>query len=196
MGKTTIIKLLCRLCDPMGGRITLDGTDFRDFQTTALRREMGVIFEDYVGYSSTARENIWLRKHELPPDHERIQAVARQSGADAVIARLPHGYETVFGKWFEGGEELSYGEWQKVALARAFLRDAQLMVLDEPTSALDAKAEYKVFRKFRSLTKGRTAGLISHRLSTVRMADHGCVLADARIVESGTQDQLVRRGDM
>ena len=145
-------------------------------------------------YLLTARENIGFGNVAVPPDEERILAAARHAGADEVIAGLPQGYETILGKWFQDGEELSVGEWQKVALARAFLRDAQIIVLDEPTSALDARAEYEVFKKFRQLAAGRTAILISHRFSTVRMADRIYVLEDGRIVESGTHEELVGQG--
>jgi ATP-binding cassette subfamily B protein len=193
-GKTTLIKLLCRLYDPASGIITLDGIDLRQLETTALRREISVIFQDYAQYHLTARENIWFGNVALPPDQERIAAAARHAGADEVIAGLPQGYETILGKWFEDGEELSVGEWQKVALARAFLRDAQIIVLDEPTSALDARAEYEVFKKFRQLAAGRTVILISHRFSTVRMADRIFVLEGGRIIESGAHDELVRLG--
>ena len=191
-GKTTLIKLLCRLYDPASGIITLDGVDLRQLETTALRREISVIFQDYAQYHLTARENIWFGNVAVPPDEERIVEAARHAGADEVIAGLPQGYETILGKWFEDGEELSVGEWQKVALARAFLRDAQIIVLDEPTSALDARAEYEVFKRFRQLAEGRTVILISHRFSTVRMADRIFVLEDGRIIESGTHDELVR----
>ena len=193
-GKTTLIKLLCRLYDPTEGIITFDGLDLRQFETAALRREISVIFQDYARYHLTARENIWFGDVDLPPDDERIIAAARDSGADGLITGLPQGYETTLGKWFEDGEELSIGEWQKVALARAFLRDVQIIVLDEPTSALDAQAEYEVFNKFRQLAEGRTAILISHRFSTVRLADHIYVLENGRISESGTHDELVRSG--
>jgi len=193
-GKTTLIKLLCRLYDPTDGNITLDGTDLRQFETTALRRQISVIFQDYAKYHLTARENIWLGNAALAPDQERIVAAARRSGADGTITALPHGYETILGKWFEDGEELSIGEWQKVALARAFLRDAQIVVLDEPTSSMDAKAEYVVFENFRQLAAGRIAVLISHRFSTVRMADRIYVLKDGRIAEAGTHEELMRCG--
>jgi ATP-binding cassette subfamily B protein len=193
-GKTTLIKLLCRLYDPTSGIITFDGIDLRQFQTVMLRRQISVIFQDYARYHLTARDNIWFGSIDLPPAQERIVAAARHTGADDVISGLPHGYETILGKWFENGEDLSIGEWQKVALARAFLRDAQIIVLDEPTSAMDAKAEYEVFKKFRQLAEGRAAILISHRLSTVRMADCIYVLKHGKIVERGTHDELVRRG--
>ena len=190
-GKTTLIKLLCRLYDPTGGAITLDGKNLRDLDLTGLRREIGVIFQDYAQYHLSARENIWLGDVRLSPDDARITQAARASGADHVIARLPKGYDTLLGKWFEKGEELSIGEWQKVALARAFLRDAQLVVLDEPTSALDAQAEYELFVKFRELVRGRSAVLISHRFSTVRLADCIYVLQDGRTIERGAHDELM-----
>jgi ATP-binding cassette subfamily B protein len=142
----------------------------------------------------TARENIWFGDIELPRDHEKIATAARHAGADDLITRLPKGYETMLGKWFEDGEELSAGEWQKVALARAFMRDAQIMVLDEPTSALDAKSEYEVFRGFKRLIQGRSAILVSHRFSTVRMADRIFVLEEGSIVESGSHEELVKHG--
>jgi len=190
-GKTTLIKLLCRLYDPTGGTITIDGVDLRQFETKALRHEIAIIFQDYAHYHLTARENIWFGNTALPPDHERVIAAARRSGADDVIRELPHGYETILGKWFEDGEELSVGEWQKVALARAFMRDAQIIVLDEPTSSMDAKAEYEAFQNFRQLVSGRTAILISHRFSTVRMADRIYVLKHGSIIESGTHEELI-----
>jgi ATP-binding cassette subfamily B protein len=193
-GKTTLIKLLCRLYDPSEGRITIEGLDLRQCRITELRREISVIFQDYARYHLTARENIWLGNIDLPPDQEAIAAAARQAGVDEVIEGLTNGYETVLGKWFEGGEELSVGQWQKLALARAFLRNAQIIVLDEPTSAMDAKAEYEVFKKFHELASDRTAILISHRLSTVRMADCIYVMEEGRIVERGTHDELVARG--
>jgi ATP-binding cassette subfamily B protein len=190
-GKTTLVKLLCRLYDPIQGSITLDGIDLRRFETMALRREISVIFQDYVKYHLTARENIWFGNIDLPPEDQQVAAAARHAGADDLITSLPKGYDTILGKWFEDGEELSVGEWQKVALARAFLRDAQIIVLDEPTSSLDAKSEYKVFEKFRQLLNGRSAILISHRFSTVRMAARIFVLDDGKIIESGTHEQLI-----
>ena len=191
-GKTTLIKLLCRLYDPTSGTITVDGVDLRELETTALRREIGVIFQDYLHYHLTARENVWLGNVEAPADQARIAAAARHSGADDLIVGLKHGYDTILGRLFEDGEELSIGEWQKVALARAFMRDAQVIVLDEPTSSMDAKAEHEVFERFRKLAENKTTILISHRFSTVRMADRIHVLEDGRIVESGTHDELVR----
>lgn len=193
-GKTTLTKLLCRLYDPTGGAITIDGLDLRQFETKAVRREIAVIFQDYAHYHMTARENIWFGNTAVQPDDDRIVAAARHSGADSVIRALPHGYDTILGKWFEDGEELSIGEWQKVALARAFMRDAQIIVLDEPTSSMDAKAEHEAFQSFRHLAAGRTAILISHRFSTVRMADRIYVLKHGSVIEGGTHEELVRAG--
>jgi ATP-binding cassette subfamily B protein len=193
-GKTTLIKLLCRLYDPTGGTITIDGIDLRQFETKALRNEIAIIFQDYAHYHLTARENIWFGNIALPPDHERVVAAARRSGADDVIRTLPHGYDTILGKRFEAGEELSIGEWQKVALARAFMRDAQIIVLDEPTSSMDARAEYEAFQNFHQLVSGRTAILISHRFSTVRMADRIYVMQHGSIIEGGSHEELLRLG--
>ena len=187
-GKTTLVKLLCRLYDPSGGAVTIDGVDLREFDSAALRREMGIIFQDYAHYHLPARENIGFGNVDASSDDAGIVTAARMSGADDVVRRLKRGYDTILGTWFEDGEELSIGEWQKIALARAFMRDAQMIVLDEPTSALDAEAEYEVFRRFRQLAAGRTTILISHRMSTVRMADCIYVLDEGRIVESGTHE--------
>jgi ATP-binding cassette subfamily B protein len=191
-GKTTLIKLLCRLYDPTAGSITVDGIDLRHVQSTSWRREIGIIFQDYAHYQMTARENIWMGNIRLPEHDEKIIAAAKSSGAHGVLNGLPHGYETVLGKWLDEGAELSIGQWQKVALARAFLRDAQLIVLDEPTSSMDAKAEYAVFQNIRELASGRTAILISHRFSSIRMADCIYVLKNGRIVEGGTHEELIR----
>ncbi len=191
-GKTTLIKLLCRLYEPTAGQITWDGIDVRNFQIADLRRQVSVVFQDYVRYDLTAHTNIWLGNVELPPQDPQVQLAAKASGADAVIQTLPDGYETWLGRSFHQGEELSGGQWQKIALARAFLRNSQLVVLDEPTSALDAKAEEVVYENFRQLIKGRSAILISHRLSTVKMADRIYVMDQGRIVESGTHPDLMR----
>ena len=193
-GKTTFVKLLCRLYDPNQGTITLDGIDLRHFETVALRHQISVIFQDYVKYHLTARENIWFGNIILPSEHKSIEAAAHYAGADELITGLPKGYETILGKWFEDGEELSIGEWQKIALARAFLRKAQIVVLDEPTSSLDAKTEYEVFKNFRQLLDGRSAILISHRFSTVRMADRIFVFDKGKIKEKGTHEQLMQLG--
>jgi ATP-binding cassette, subfamily B, bacterial len=193
-GKTTLIKLLCRLYDPSSGQITIDGIDLRHFKTTDWRREISVVFQDYVRYNLTAQENIGLGNLEVLSDRDRIIAAAEQAGADLAISKLPYRYDTTLGKQFEEGEELSIGEWQKVAIARAFLRQAQIIILDEPTSALDAKSEYEVFEQFRQLTQGRTAILISHRLSTVRLADRILVIKNGTIVENGSHDELLEEG--
>lgn len=190
-GKTTLIKLLCRLYEPTAGRITMDGIDIRDFKIAELRRQFSVIFQDYVQYPLTVKENIWFGNIDLPLDNGRIQLAGSQAGIDAVIAELPEGYETMLGKRLGKGEELSTGEWQKIALARAFFRQAPIIVLDEPTSAMDARAEYELFERFRRLIKNQTAILISHRFSTVRMADCIYVLEHGRITESGSHEELL-----
>jgi ATP-binding cassette subfamily B protein len=192
-GKTTLVKLLCRLYDPTSGTVRFDGTDLRELRVNDLRDELAVVFQDYARYHLTARENIWLGNVALPPESPRIEEAAHRTGADAVIAALPEGYETQLGRQFEKGAELSIGQWQKVALARAFLRDTQIIVLDEPTAALDPKAEAAVFEQFHALAKGRTAILISHRLSTVRMADRILVMVDGRIAEAGAHAELLER---
>lgn len=192
-GKTTLVKLLSRLYDPDGGRLMLDGIDLRAFDPAALRRAISVIFQDYQHYNVTVRENIWFGDVTRPADCTTIAAAAQRAGAEAFIARLPQGYATVLGKMFQDGEELSVGQWQKIALARAFLRDAPIIVLDEPASALDALAEYELFARFRELIGDRAALLISHRLSSVRMADRIYVLAEGIIAEQGTHDALLAR---
>ena len=192
-GKTTIVKLLLRLYDPSAGRITLDGVDLREHDVADLRREMGVIFQDFVRYELTAGENIAIGQIGALHDEERVLAAAVRAGADEVLSKLPRGLETPLGREF-GGRELSGGEWQKLALARAFVGEAQVLVLDEPTAALDVPTEHAVYTRFRELTRGRTTLLISHRFSTVRMADRILFLADGRIQEEGSHDELVARG--
>jgi len=191
-GKTTLVKLLCRLYDPLNGSITVDDIDLKQFSINSIRSEISVIFQDYVHYHMTARENIWLGNIALDPNHANIQRAADQAGAHKQIEQLPRGYETTLGKWFDNGEELSVGEWQKIALARAFFRDTQMIVLDEPTNAMDAKSEYDVFQKFRNLLKGHTAILISHRFSTVRMADRIIVLEKGKLLEQGSHEELIK----
>ena len=193
-GKTTLVKLLCRLYDPTDGNITLDGIDLRSFDVADLRRHMSVIFQDFVQYQLTARENIRLGNVALKEDDPAILGSARDVGIHDTITRLRHGYDTMLGKWFEEGEELSVGEWQKMALARAFVRDAQIIVLDEPTSALDPQAEYDIFQYIRELAEGRAVLLISHRFSTVRTADHIHIFDQGRVIESGTHDELMALG--
>jgi ATP-binding cassette subfamily B protein len=193
-GKTTIVKLLTRLYDPDSGQILIDGVDIREYDPADLRREIGVIFQDYVTYFLSARENIGVGRLEASDDLDRITDAAAQSGADGVVARLPQGYDTTLGKWFDQGHQLSGGEWQKIALARAFMRDAQILILDEPTAALDAQAEYEIFARMKELTEGKTALFISHRFSTVRLADRIMVLEGGSIIELGTHDELLLRG--
>src|SRR3989440_2397272 len=193
-GKTTLFKLICRLYDPLDGRILIDGVDLRDYDPAALRRQIGGMFQDYVTYQATAAENIGLGSLAAIADRDAIVKASRQAGSDGLIDGLPQGYDTALGKWFDAGVNLSGGEWQKVALARAFMRDARILLLDEPTSALDAQAEYDLFERLRSLTRGRTAVYISHRFSTVRRADRILFLEHGRLVEQGTHEQLIRLG--
>ena len=193
-GKTTIVKLITRLYDPSAGKILLDGVDLREYDLEDLYREIGVIFQDFMRYEMTARENIAVGKIDRVADLAGLRAAAEKSLANEVIARLPAGYEQMLGRRFEGGVDLSGGEWQKLALARAYLRDSQLLILDEPTAALDARSEYQVFQRFAELTEGKMALFISHRFSTVRMADRIVVLENGRIAEEGTHEKLTRMG--
>jgi ATP-binding cassette subfamily B protein len=190
-GKTTIVKLLTRLYDPSGGRILLDGVDLREYQLEDLWKEVGVIFQDFMRYDMTAGENIAIGRIEDQDNVFRVRSAAQKSLAEQVIRKLPKGYEQILGRRFEGGVDLSGGEWQKIALARAYLRDAQVLILDEPTAALDARSEHEVFERFAELTKGKMALLISHRFSTVKMADRILVLENGRIAEQGAHDQLL-----
>lgn len=192
-GKTTLVKLLARLYDPDEGQILLDGVDLRDYELDGLRRHVGVIFQDFVRYDFVMRENIGVSEVGVMEDARRIGDAARRALADQVIQRLERGYDQMLGRRFDGGVELSGGEWQKVALARAYLRDAQVLILDEPTAALDARAEYEVFLRFAELTQGKMAVLISHRFSTVRMADRILVLRGGELVEQGTHEELLAR---
>jgi ATP-binding cassette subfamily B protein len=185
---------LTRLYDPSAGRILLDGVDLREYNVEDLNSEIGVIFQDFMRYEMSARQNIAVGRIGLEDRDGEIERAAAKSLADAVIGRLPKGYSQLLGRRFEGGVELSGGEWQKLALARAYLRDAQLLVLDEPTAALDARSEYEVFQRFAELTHGKMALLISHRFSTVRMADRIVVLENGRIVEQGGHSQLMSLG--
>jgi ATP-binding cassette subfamily B protein len=218
-GKTTLAKLLARLYDPTEGRILLDGVDLRDYDLASLRRAIGVIFQDFVRYDMRFDENVGVgeigevREYLDQGDGARRTAggdgrdrgrnpppalvrAAEESLAASLLPRLPAGYTQMLGRRFEGGVDLSGGEWQKIALARAYMRDAQLLILDEPTAALDARAEYEVFARFAQLMAGRMAMLISHRFSTVRMADRIVVLRDGETVEEGTHDELVARGGL
>ena len=198
-GKTTITKLIARLYEPTEGRITLDGRDLREYELTSVRNAIGVIFQDFVRYDMRFDENIGVGEIEsvrtaldsnttVP---ESIDLAARNSLAASLLPRFPNGYRQMLGRRFEEGVDLSGGEWQKVALARAYLRDAQLLILDEPTAALDARAEYEVFMRFSELVAGRMAILISHRFSTVRMADRIIVLRAGEIEEAGTHEELI-----
>ena len=193
-GKTTIVKLLTRLYDPVDGQILLDGIDLREYDLEDLYGEIGVIFQDFMRYEMTVRDNIAVGRIEAAQDLQRLQTAAQKAMADEVIRGLPGYYDQMLGRRFEGGVDLSGGEWQKVALARAYLRDAQVLILDEPTAALDARSEYEVFRRFAELTAGKMALFISHRFSTVRMADRIIVLDAGKIVEDGSHDQLCRLG--
>jgi ATP-binding cassette subfamily B protein len=190
-GKTTLVKLLTRLYDPDEGRILLDGHDLREYDLDGLRGNMGVIFQDFVRYSLSAADNIAVGRISARNDRARIERAATRSQADEVIARLPAGYEQMIGKRFKNGVELSGGEWQKIAIARAYMREAEVLILDEPTAALDARSEYEVFRRFKELSQGKTAILISHRFSSVRMADRILVLADGKVEAAGTHEELV-----
>ena len=190
-GKSTLIKLICRLYDPADGHILFDGVDIREYDVDALRRKISVVFQDFVHYHLRVKDNIWFGNLDLDESSNRIQESAIAAGIDPVIQRLPQGYDSILGKMFEHGQELSIGEWQKIALARAFTRDAQIIVLDEPTSAMDAKAEYEIFEKFKELAQGKTAFLISHRLSTAKLADRILVLEGGRIIEDGSHAELI-----
>ena len=193
-GKTTLVKLLARLYDPSEGRILLDGHDLREYDPAELRQEIGVIFQDFVRFQLPAGQNLAVGRIEERLNQSRIETAAHQSLADTVIAKLPGGYDQMIGRRFNGGVDLSGGEWQKIALGRAYMRDAQLLILDEPTAALDARAEYEVFQRFKELTQGKTAVLISHRFSTVRMADRILVIENGQFVEIGSHEELLARG--
>ncbi|HEY0161477.1 MAG TPA: ABC transporter ATP-binding protein [Edaphobacter sp.] len=193
-GKTTIVKLITRLYDPTEGQIFLEGVDLREYSLEDLHRNIGVIFQDFVRFEMTARENIAIGRVERVNDQPELELAAHKSLADTVIGKLPGGYDQMLGRRFEGGVELSGGEWQKIALARAYLRDAQLLILDEPTAALDARSELEVFERFAELTEGKMALLISHRFSTVRMADRIVVLSGGRLIEEGNHQQLMAAG--
>ena len=193
-GKTTIVKLITRLYDPLEGQVLLDGVDLREYDLEDLYREIGVIFQDFMRYEMTARENIAVGRIEQIGNLPLLERSAEKSLADQVVEKLPSGFDQMLGRRFEGGVDLSGGEWQKVALARAYLRDAQVLILDEPTSALDARSEYEVFQRFAELTAGKMALFISHRFSTVRMADRIVVLEKGRVAEEGDHEALTSLG--
>ena len=192
-GKTTLVKLISRLYDPFLGRVTLDGVDVREMDVAEFRRQVAVVFQDYARYEMTARENIRMGAIDDPLDEEMIRKAARAAGADSVIERLSEGYDTMLGRWFEAGQELSTGQWQRIALARAFASRAQLLVLDEPTSALDPNAEAAVIEELRHSLGERAAIVITHRYSSTRMADRIYVLEEGEVVESGSNAELMSR---
>ncbi|MBK8084696.1 MAG: ABC transporter ATP-binding protein [Devosia sp.] len=193
-GKTTIVKLMTRLYDPDEGRVLVDGTDLKDFATADVRTHVGAIFQDFLRYSFSAADNIGVGRIEAAGDRARVVSAATQSLADAAIRKLPEGYDQMLGRTFQKGQDLSGGEWQKLAIARAYMREAEIIILDEPTAALDARAEAEVFTRFKNLAEGTTAVLISHRFSTVRMADRIVVLADGKVEEQGTHAELMQNG--
>jgi ATP-binding cassette subfamily B protein len=192
-GKTTLVKSLLRLYDPDDGAILADGVDLRDLDPAAWRRNVGVVFQDYARYQLTARENIGFGNIDMLDDLDLIRQAAHGAGIDSLLSQLPDGYESLLGRHFEGGHELSLGQWQRMALARALLRDAPLLVLDEPTAAMDPQAEYDLYQHFKALAQDRMTLLISHRFSTVRMADLILVLANGKIIERGTHHELLAK---
>lgn len=190
-GKTTLVKLLCRLYDPDSGVIKFNGEDIRNYSIDEFRKHLSVVFQDFAKFNVSVRENIWYGNIDLDISSERVEEAAVLSGADEVIKGLPNGYETILGKRFNEGQDVSVGQWQKVAIARAFMRDADLLILDEPTSALDPEAEADIISKFNELTKGKSAIIISHRLSTVKNVDRVVVLSEGSVAEIGTHEELI-----
>jgi ATP-binding cassette subfamily B protein len=192
-GKTTLIKLLCRFYDPDSGEILLDGINIKNFDVKSYQEKISVIFQDYAKFNLTARENIGIGYINEIENTTRIQTAAKKSGADQVIKKLPHGYNSMLGRIFDEGCQISIGEWQKIAIARALMNDSKILILDEPTASLDPKTEYEIFKRFKDLTKNKISILISHRFSTVCMADRIIVLEDGRIIEEGSHKELMRR---
>ncbi|MCW5850551.1 MAG: ABC transporter ATP-binding protein [Anaerolineae bacterium] len=190
-GKTTLIKMLTRLYDPTEGQILVDGVDLREIDPHSWRSNIGVIFQDYVQYQMTARENIGLGKTDSIDDFDRVRQAAQASGADQVIGKLPLRYESILGKWFDGGQQLSGGQWQKIAISRGFMRDAPILILDEPTAAIDARAEHEFFQRMKTLAEGKTTFLITHRFSTVKIADRIIVIENGKLAEQGTHRELM-----
>jgi ATP-binding cassette subfamily B protein len=195
-GKTTLVKLLTRLYQPTSGTILIDGVPIEEYDVTGLRRNIGVIFQDFVQYETTVQENIGFGRVEDLNDRDRVRRAAVSSRAETFLEDLPEGYDSMLGRLFENGSQLSLGQWQKVALARAFIRQAPVMVLDEPTASIDAEAEEEIFGRFRTITSGTTALLIAHRFSTVRIADHIIVIQNRRVAEQGSHDELLAGGGL
>ena len=191
-GKSTLTKLLCRLYDPESGTISIDGTDIRKFKVKDLQSKIGAMFQDFAKYHFTAQKNIWIGNIRTSSTSLKIQEAAEKADADNFIRKLPKGYDTILGRMFEKGEELSGGQWQKIALARAFMGNGELIILDEPASSLDADSEYEVFKNFKKLLKGKSAVLVSHRFSTVKMADKVIVIQNGKIVEQGPHSKLCK----
>jgi ATP-binding cassette subfamily B protein len=195
-GKSTLVRLLCRLYDSDSGNLKYDGSDIRNIDPEEYRKQFSVIFQDFMLYNLTAGENILMGNIDEKNPAVRIKASAKSTGVHDLIDSLPNGYETVIGNLFDDSRELSWGEWQKIALARALFRDAPILILDEPSSALDADTEYDIFSRFREIVKGRTSILISHRFTNVNLADRIIVLDKGEIAETGTHEQLMKRGGM
>lgn len=193
-GKSTLIKLLLRLYEPTEGAIRYGGVDLRDLDASDLRGRVGAVFQDFVRYQFSAAENIGLGQPSKVEDRPAIELAADAGGARGVIEALPKQFDTMLGGWFEKGHELSGGQWQKLAISRAFMRDAEILILDEPTAAIDAEAEVALFERFRALAKDRTAIIISHRFSTVRMADRIAVLEGGKLTELGSHEALLEKG--
>jgi ATP-binding cassette, subfamily B, bacterial len=192
-GKTTLLKLLCRFYDPSGGSIALDGIDLRDCRQADIHRKLGVIFQDFAKYHFTAAENIRIGDLDRPEDPELLADATRRSGADEFLHKLPQGYDNILGRYFDGGVELSGGQWQKVALARAFYRDAEIVILDEPTSDIDPLAEYDIFARFRELARDKIVILVTHRLYNLKVADRIIVMDEGRVAEQGSHEELMSR---
>jgi ATP-binding cassette subfamily B protein len=195
-GKTTLIKLLLQFYEPSEGEIRLDGVPIKQYDRTAYQKYFGVIFQDFVKFELTLRENIAMGEISEIQDQDRIEGAARKSLADQVVSELPLGYDQQLGKRFKQGKDLSGGQWQKIAIARAYMKDAEVLILDEPTSALDARAETEAFDRFIKLTKGKTAVIISHRFSTVRIADRIMVLKGGAVLEIGTHEELMKNNNL
>jgi ATP-binding cassette subfamily B protein len=195
-GKSTLVKLLCRFYDPEEGSVELDGLNLKGMALEDLRRQIAVLFQSPVHFSASVAENIGMGDLRVASDRAGIEAAGRAAGADGIVERLPHGYDNLLGTWFLEGTELSVGEWQRIALARAFLRQAPLIIFDEPTSAMDPWAEADWMKRFRQLVAGRTALIITHRFTTAMFADAIHVMTDGRIVESGCHEELLARGGM